>query len=132
MHPPPPPTLRPTSQLGADNNTYPMFLLMHPSDHVRHTSNKKPLAVGAVTNWVEFPLTGCTPGQGNWQCPQSPAANPGWTSASDPNDWALVDQVNGTSYVRQLGSAAVKFATYSCDPNNPYLCADVITTRQSW
>lgn len=88
LHPP----LHP--QRGADNQTWPFFLLLHPIDHAAFKANRHPVAAGAKPNFLEFPLTGCnTTDNRNWTCPRPPGANPGWTSGSNPSDWALVDQV---------------------------------------
>lgn len=122
----------------ADNQTYPMFMLYHPRDHIRAKTSRNPMAAGGTAEFLEFPLTGCSSADGRtWNCPTAPAANPGFTQASPYETWATTDQVNATTSVRALRSSttigSVSFGTLGCrNPNNGPPCAWIILTTHSW
>jgi hypothetical protein len=116
-----------------DNKKYPLFLLMHPRDHASHTSSSAPgqSKTGSTLQWVEFPLTGCTPEDSpdKWACASAPDANPGYTQASNASDWQLADQINGTSTLAPLSAAMARFNNRGCNEQG---CANVVVTTQSW
>jgi hypothetical protein len=78
------------------NTSYPIFLLMHPRDHVAHWLTPGAFKVGVNATWMEFPSTGCTDdGTGVGTCPSGAGtANPGWTSSSAVADWQFEEQLN--------------------------------------
>ena len=65
--------------------------------------SQMPLGFGTTTNWIEFPLTGCTGSTINpntsssWACPTLGAANPGYLFNTSASVWnaSSVEQVNG-------------------------------------
>lgn len=119
-----------------DGKTYPLFLLYHPRDHVRHTHTKMPVApaIGANASWVEFPLTNCTRKEGgaafDWDCPSGAGApNPGYLRDTPQEQWAWKEQVNGTTKISAMGPTSVYFTTWGCNWQG---CAPIIKTRHAW
>lgn len=115
----------------ADNKTYPMFLLFHPSDHAQMTGT---VQNGKKITLYELALTGCTqPGSGAsapWVCQSnSSVPNPGWTKQSNDADWATTDQLNSTVRT-QVSKKQAKFIFRGC--NDRGQCADVTWTTHKW
>jgi hypothetical protein len=107
-----------------------MFLLMHPRDHIKHTSTTSPTRNGASTTWIEFPLTSCTQSGADWTCASGADANPGYLDSSPVASWQKVDQINGTSTLQYLNTRGAKFLNKGCNEYNQ--CAWVTWTQQAW
>lgn len=122
-----------------DNQTYPIYLLMHPRDHAKHTcptcaGGRAPKAGDNVT-FAELPLTNCVrtaPNQTHpWVCDSAPDANPGVTQQNPASDWDKFQQTGTTVRVVALTNKKVTWWTRGCKTaSGP--CAWIIKTTQSW
>jgi len=76
-----------------------------PRDHIVHSVTPLPYAKKAKATFIEFPLTGCTWNTPtNFSCPTGSDANPGFTSASNPDDWKAFEQGNSESFESRVAA----------------------------
>jgi hypothetical protein len=91
--------------------TAPMFLLLHPVDHISVAtdgSNEGLITPGTSVNWMEMPAAGCSlTGErvNMWSCP---ATRTGYTASTAPSEYAGRFYTKTTNTVIHLDASSFK------------------------